>query len=83
MNNPRHVEAYKLFEMQPDKLKSEFVIGCILQSQQQNRLEEIIRCTISEALKGVSPTVITRELPAPTRLQSDLPDALLHAMDGF
>ena len=43
MENPRHREALSEFDAQPDKLRSEFVIGCVLQAKQEQRLEGIIQ----------------------------------------
>jgi len=84
MNDPRHVEALKIFSMQPDKLKSEYVISCILQAQQTERLETVIRQTISEALKGLKLTS-TAEQPTKQAIEdiSDLPDTLLSMMDDI
>lgn len=36
MQNPRHKEAFELFTAQPSKLRSEFVVNCILESQEEN-----------------------------------------------
>jgi hypothetical protein len=85
MNNPRHVEALKLFSTLPDKSRSEYVVNCILKCQQEDRMAEMVRQTVREAL-----TVITFSSPAgtdiPVTLQttenlSDLPQALVCAMD--
>ena len=84
MSNPRHVEALRLLSGQPGKGRSEFVINCILQAEQGNHLESIIRQAISEALAGVY--FAEREsLPekgvALTENISDLPAALLSMME--
>ena len=84
MDNPRHREALAIFEAQPNKLKSEFVIGCILDSAQENHLEAVLRQTVSDALAGIR--FAEREpLPAretaPTEDIADLPADLLFAMD--
>jgi len=84
MNDPRHVEALKIFSMQPDKLKSEYVISCILQARQPERLETVIRQTISDALKGLNVTAVTESIPKQaTEDISDLPDTLLSMMDDI
>ncbi len=87
MNNPRHVEALKLFSAQPDKGRSEFVIDCILKAQQESRLEEVIRQTISKALEGISLSGLVKS-ETPPQLQStdsisDLPEALICALDDI
>jgi hypothetical protein len=87
MNNPRHAEALKLFSEQPDKVRSEFAIDCILKAQQESRLEEVIRQTISKALVGVSLSGLVKSETSP-KLQStdnisDLPEALIFAMDDI
>ena len=86
MENPRHREALSEFDAQPDKLRSEFVIGCILQAKQEQRMEGIIRQTITDALSGIRFSA-TDSLPAketePTEDIAELPDALLSAMDGI
>lgn len=87
MNNQRHVEALKLFSEQPDKRRSEFIIDCILKAQQESRLEEVIRQTISEALAAISLSGFVNS-ETPTKLQStdnisELPEALICAMDDI
>lgn len=85
MDNPRHREALILFDVQPGKLKSEYVIGCILQTEQENRLEAVIRKTVSEALVGVSYIPAGNASPKketkPTEDIADLPEDLRFAMD--
>jgi hypothetical protein len=81
------MKALKLFSAQSDKTRSEFVIDCILKAQQENRIEEVIRQTVSEALAGISLQVSTSS-KAPSILQpteniSDLPEALIDSMDDF
>ena len=85
MNNPRHMEALKVFTEQPDKGRSDFVVDCILKAQQENQLAELIRQTITEALAGISlrPVVhsdVSSELHA-TESITDLPDALICSLD--
>jgi len=87
MNNPRHVEALKMFSAQPDKTRSEFVIDCILKAQQEDHVKEMIRHTIIEALAGVT-LQVSASSKAPSKLQpteniSDLPEALIDSMDDF
>ena len=86
MGNPHHVEALSLFSAQPDRSRSEFVISCILQARQENRLESIIRQTISEALAGIR-FADRKPLPekeaALTDDISDLPGALVSMMEEF
>ena len=85
MENPRHREAFALFSAQSCKLRSEYVVDCILMAQDENRLEDTIRRVIAEALKDVSfstPAIehITKDLDT-TESISDLPDALLSSLD--
>jgi hypothetical protein len=87
MNNPRHMEALCLFSAQSDKMRSEFVVDCILKAQQEDRMEEVIRQTISKALAGIT-LLVSACLEAPPQPQSteniyDLPQALLSAMDDI
>jgi hypothetical protein len=85
MDNPRHREAFSLFSAQSGKQYSEYVVDCILQAQQNSRLEETVRRVITETLKDVSfsapanksTTVVLRT----TKSISDLPDALLSSLD--
>jgi hypothetical protein len=85
MNNPRHVEAFKQFSAQPDKMRSEYIISCILKSQQDDRMEEVIRKTLLKALAEIplhiSDTSETTSKPKSTENISDLPDVLVSAMD--
>jgi hypothetical protein len=87
MNNPRHVEALKLFSDQSDRMRSEFVIDCILKAHQEDRLEEVIRHILSKALMGISAHVsAASETPSklqPTENISDLPDDLVASMDDI
>jgi len=89
MNNPRHQAALELLSAQPDKMRSEFVIDCILKAKQEERLEGVIRQTISEALAGIplhvadTPTSNTTSELQTTESLSDLPEDLASAMDIF
>ncbi len=85
MENPRHREAFILFSAQSGKRRSEYVVDCILQAQQDNRLEETIRKVITETLKDVSISAratesITTDLRT-TECLSDLPDSLISSLD--
>jgi hypothetical protein len=87
LNNPRHVEALRLFSAQPDKIRSEFVIDCILKTQQEDHMEEVIRQTIINVLEGFS-LHVSDTSKTPSKLQStenisDIPQALLFAMDDI
>ena len=84
MSNPHHVEALALFSAQSDRGRSEFVINCILQARQENRLESIIRQTISETLAGIyfaDREPLPEKEVALTDDISDLPGALLSIME--
>lgn len=83
INNPRHMEALKVFMEQPDKGRSDFVIDCILKAQQENQLAELIRQTITEALAGISlrPLVHTSSELHATENISELPEALICSLD--
>ena len=85
MENPRHREAFALFSAQSGKRRSEYVVDCILSTEQDIRLEDMMRKVITEALKEVqlaAPATerLTTELGVTERL-SDLPDALLSSLD--
>ena len=85
MENPRHRDAFALFSAQSGRLRSEYVVECILKTDQDNRLEDTMRKVITEALKDVQLTApatkrVTAESQATQRL-SDLPDALLASLD--
>jgi hypothetical protein len=87
MNNPRHMEALRLFSAQPDKMRSEFVIDCILKAQKEDHMDEVIRQTILEALAGISLHVPDAS-ETPSKLQStesitDLPETLVDSMDDI
>jgi hypothetical protein len=87
MENPRHCEALNLFSAQSGKLRSEYVIDCILKAQQENHIESIIRQVISEAFKDVSLSIPAMQNTA-TGLQttediSELPETLLSLMDDI
>ncbi len=85
MQNPRHIEAFELFSAQPNKLRSEYVVNCILELQDENRLEKTIQRVIGEALKDVSISVPNPKNTAiklqTTKSVSDLPDVLLSSLD--
>lgn len=85
MENPRHREAFALFSAQSGKLRSEYVVDCILQTQKENHLEEMMRKVLTEALKEITLAVPDTEKTT-TDLQmteslSDLPDVLLTSLD--
>ena len=85
MENPRHREAFVLFSAQSGKLRSEYVVDCILQTQQENHLEKKMRKVLTEALKNITLTVsdtkkTTTDLQM-TESLSDLPDVLLSSLD--
>lgn len=85
MENPRHCKALTLFSAQSGKLRSEYVIDCILKAQQENRIENTIRQVILEALKEVSLSVPAIQNTAAglrtTENITELPEALLSSMD--
>lgn len=85
LNNPRHVEALKLFSAQSDRTRSEFVIDCILRAHQVEHMEAVIRQTVSEALAGITSQVLASSekpfKPQQTENISDLPETLVAAMD--
>ena len=87
MNSSRHREALHLFSAQSDKHRSEFVIDCILKTQQETRMEEVIRIAISDALAGISlpasDASVTPVKLLSTEDISDLPEALVCAMDDI
>ena len=87
MQNPRHCEAFELFTAQPSKLRSEFVVSCILESQDAKRLEKMVRREVSEALKGIaisvdSPPITEANIQA-TENVSDLPDVLIALLEDL
>lgn len=87
MQNPRHREAFTLFSEQPNKLRSEYVVNCILKSQEENRLEDTIRRVIEAALKNTAFSIADSQ-GAEVSLQatndiSDLPEALLSSLDDI
>jgi hypothetical protein len=87
MENPRHREAIVLFSAQSERRRSEYVVDCILQAQQENRLDETIRRIISEALKDVAISTPIAEKATvnlhTTENLSDLPDVLLSSLDDI
>ena len=87
MDNMRHREAFDLFSAQSAKRRSEYVVDCILQTQQENRLDETIRRIISEALKDVAISAPIAEMATAdlhtTENLSDLPDVLLSSLDDI
>jgi len=82
--NPRHMEALRIFTEQPEKLRSEYVISCILRAQEEERLENLIRQTIRDALAGCKISA-GGEIPKEREVVdiADLPDALLTMMEDF
>ncbi len=85
MENPRHREALTLFSAQSSKLRSEYVIDCILKAQQESRIEEMIRQAITDTLAGVSLSPLIHSDTSPelqvTENISDLPEALICSLD--
>lgn len=84
MSNSRHVEALEIVSAQPDKLRSEYIISCILQAKQEQRMEEMLRRVFSEMMMGRRMTVQQEQTISPTTEDiSDLPDVLLTMMENF
>ncbi len=87
MENPRHREAFALFNAQSGKLRSEYVVDCILKVQHENRLEEILRQIIKEELKNISLFVSDSKSKSEdlhtTESISELPEALLSSLDDI
>lgn len=85
MENPRHREALSLFSAQSSRLRSEYVVDCILEARLENRLEETVRRVITEALKDVSfSTPVTADTTAELRMTetlSELPNSLLSSLE--
>ncbi len=85
MENTRHVLALAHFDAQPSRLKSEYVIDCILKNELGNQLEDVVRESIVKALADVSVSALDSQSEAtatPTENLSDLPHELIHAMDS-
>ena len=85
MGNPRHREAFALFSAQSGKLRSEYVVDCILKAKDESHLEEIVRRIITKALNSINLTNPTEKKTMvdlqPTESLSDLPDVLLSSLD--
>lgn len=85
MENPRHREAFALFSAQSGKLRSEYVVDCILQTQYENHLEEMLRKVLTEAFKDITLAVPDTEKTTiglqMTESLSDLPYVLLSSLD--
>ena len=76
----------RLFSIQPDKGKSEFVINCILQAEQESRLAAVVRQTVAEAMAGTrikEGDILPKKEAAPTNDISDLPGTLLSMMEDI
>jgi hypothetical protein len=85
MENPCHRETFVLFSAQSGRLRSEYVIDCILKTQREDNMEETIRRVITETLKSITlsaPAVQNAAVDLRTTEDiSELPDALLSLMD--
>ena len=87
MENPRHQKAFELYTAQSGKLRSEYVVDCILKVQHENRLEKILRQIIKEELKNVPFSVTaykskSEDLHTTDKI-SELPEALLSSLDDI
>ena len=87
MENQRHRRAFAIFSTQASKLRSEFVVNCILACEDEKFLEKTIRHTIEEALKDVSFSVSNlREESVELQMTenvAELPDVLLTSLDDI
>jgi hypothetical protein len=85
MENPRHREAFALFSAQSAKRRSEYVVDCIIKTQDESRMVETIQQTIMGALKGISfsnPAVENKSADLQTTEDiTELPDALLSSLE--
>lgn len=85
MENPRHLEALRMLNDQPKRLRTEYVACCILRIQQMETMEQIINATLQNALHALSITTASPQLNSDQQsaVISDLPDTLIHAMDDL
>ena len=84
MENSRHREAASILNAQPQLLRSEYVVNCILAEKQSKELDSTIRQAIREELQGASIQSCSQKDESASdseSLLSDLPDSLIHAMD--
>ena len=85
MENPRHKEAFSLFNAQSGKLRSEYVVDCILKLENDYKLEEILRQIIKEELRHISFSDTASKNKSEdlntTDNISELPEALLSSLD--
>jgi len=83
MENLRHREALALFNSQSGKLRSDYVVDCILKVQHENRLEVILRQIIKEELKNVSFSITDSNSSTLHTTDNiyELPEALLSSLD--
>lgn len=82
MDNPRHREAEALYCGQAARQRTEFVVSSILEANRTELLEEAVRETIREEFKNVQLSAKTEKPGSDVHL-SDLPDSLVHALEGL
>ena len=86
--NRRHAEAMRVLYAEPERQRTEFIVDCILQREQANRLEQTVRRIVRDEIRHLNLSPSVSESKEPTFLPSekdaflsDIPDSLLHAMD--
>lgn len=81
-DNPRQREAEALYLKQAARQRSDFVVTCILSSNQAEHLERCVRKAIRDEIRKLrlTPTDAQEEPDGAVQL-SDLPSSLINALD--
>jgi len=72
MGNAKHRHAWEILSSVPAGQKNQYLVQVILQAQEQGEMERLIRKTVREELKGVSPEHLK---PAPS--SKEIPSQML------
>lgn len=82
LDDPRHREAERLFTQQASRQRTEYVVTCILASDQTERMEQLVRQAVREELKEIClPEVPQPQKPNAAVRLDELPSGLIHALE--
>lgn len=76
LENPSHRRAWEILQAVPEGQKNTYLVQAILQAEEKNVLEKMIRQVIHEELKDLSIPAQENEKPRPEEIPAPMLDFL-------
>ena len=76
LENPSHRRAWEILQAVPEGQKNTYLVQAILQAEEKNVLEKMIRQVIHEELKDLSISAQENERPRPEEIPTPMLDFL-------